>query len=205
DGIRDFHVTGVQTCALPICSRPSPRPPRCRPGSGRSAWCALRTTTARAYASTARCRTGRPGGTTSAPEARVSAPEVADRGEVLAADVVAALDAVGDEAVAAVEPARALRVLEDPQRHGRARGNLAEHRAHEVARDAAPPRLRVEVDGVDLQVARLGVLVPARAQRGEADRAAVGVGEPRAGAGGRQALHPVLLALVVVERGQVLV
>src|SRR6266511_4764440 len=22
DGIRDFHVTGVQTCALPICSRP---------------------------------------------------------------------------------------------------------------------------------------------------------------------------------------
>src|SRR5690606_40332969 len=23
DGIRDFHVTGVQTCALPICARPS--------------------------------------------------------------------------------------------------------------------------------------------------------------------------------------
>src|SRR5690606_40162568 len=23
DGIRDFHVTGVQTCALPICSRRS--------------------------------------------------------------------------------------------------------------------------------------------------------------------------------------
>src|SRR5690606_39772407 len=23
DGIRDFHVTGVQTCALPICSRAS--------------------------------------------------------------------------------------------------------------------------------------------------------------------------------------
>src|SRR5690606_40549812 len=22
DGIRDFHVTGVQTCALPICTRP---------------------------------------------------------------------------------------------------------------------------------------------------------------------------------------
>src|SRR5690606_39330565 len=22
DGIRDFHVTGVQTCALPICKRP---------------------------------------------------------------------------------------------------------------------------------------------------------------------------------------
>src|SRR5690606_41120406 len=22
DGIRDFHVTGVQTCALPICRRP---------------------------------------------------------------------------------------------------------------------------------------------------------------------------------------
>src|SRR6266700_4909360 len=23
DGIRDFHVTGVQTCALPICRRPN--------------------------------------------------------------------------------------------------------------------------------------------------------------------------------------
>src|SRR5690606_40425018 len=27
DGIRDFHVTGVQTCALPISKRP---PPHCR-------------------------------------------------------------------------------------------------------------------------------------------------------------------------------
>src|SRR5690606_27097151 len=25
DGIRDFHVTGVQTCALPICGRPAQR------------------------------------------------------------------------------------------------------------------------------------------------------------------------------------
>src|SRR5690606_40657547 len=25
DGIRDFHVTGVQTCALPICRRPQAR------------------------------------------------------------------------------------------------------------------------------------------------------------------------------------
>src|SRR5690606_40305226 len=25
DGIRDFHVTGVQTCALPICSGAAPR------------------------------------------------------------------------------------------------------------------------------------------------------------------------------------
>src|SRR5690606_39858716 len=24
DGIRDFHVTGVQTCALPICGQPPP-------------------------------------------------------------------------------------------------------------------------------------------------------------------------------------
>src|SRR5690606_7635495 len=33
DGIRDFHVTGVQTCALPISPRrrPPPRPPRRRP------------------------------------------------------------------------------------------------------------------------------------------------------------------------------
>src|SRR5690606_21967288 len=28
DGIRDFHVTGVQTCALPISPRPCPRGPR---------------------------------------------------------------------------------------------------------------------------------------------------------------------------------
>src|SRR5690606_39634448 len=27
DGIRDFHVTGVQTCALPILMGVSPRPP----------------------------------------------------------------------------------------------------------------------------------------------------------------------------------
>src|SRR5256885_13247101 len=25
DGIRDYKVTGVQTCALPICARPAPR------------------------------------------------------------------------------------------------------------------------------------------------------------------------------------
>src|SRR5207302_8050582 len=50
DGIRDFHVTGVQTCALPISRRRRqmlqyniavqhlPSPPRrgCRPGSGRT-------------------------------------------------------------------------------------------------------------------------------------------------------------------------
>src|SRR5690606_40678227 len=34
DGIRDFHVTGVQTCALPICTATSPR--RSRRLSGRS-------------------------------------------------------------------------------------------------------------------------------------------------------------------------
>src|SRR5690606_40850815 len=28
DGIRDFHVTGVQTCALPISSRSMPQSPR---------------------------------------------------------------------------------------------------------------------------------------------------------------------------------
>src|SRR5690606_40888737 len=27
DGIRDFHVTGVQTCALPICTAANPVPP----------------------------------------------------------------------------------------------------------------------------------------------------------------------------------
>src|SRR5690606_39975588 len=31
DGIRDFHVTGVQTCALPISAGPDPRL-GCRPG-----------------------------------------------------------------------------------------------------------------------------------------------------------------------------
>src|SRR5690606_40724294 len=36
DGIRDFHVTGVQTCALPILARAAPRcwVPR-RPGAPR--------------------------------------------------------------------------------------------------------------------------------------------------------------------------
>src|SRR5690606_18502301 len=30
DGIRDFHVTGVQTCALPICRIPTPKGLRSR-------------------------------------------------------------------------------------------------------------------------------------------------------------------------------
>src|SRR3990167_3537813 len=34
DGIRDLTVTGVQTCALPIC-RARPRSSRCHPGCGR--------------------------------------------------------------------------------------------------------------------------------------------------------------------------
>src|SRR5690606_40997990 len=34
DGIRDFHVTGVQTCALPICHR-APARAACRAGSRR--------------------------------------------------------------------------------------------------------------------------------------------------------------------------
>src|SRR5207302_5584660 len=35
DGIRDFHVTGVQTCALPI-SEDSPRAEVCRPDPSRN-------------------------------------------------------------------------------------------------------------------------------------------------------------------------
>src|SRR5690606_40040828 len=35
DGIRDFHVTGVQTCALPIYSRPSRRTRRLLSGRAR--------------------------------------------------------------------------------------------------------------------------------------------------------------------------
>src|SRR5690606_39866269 len=38
DGIRDFHVTGVQTCALPISNSlvvpPAHQPASCRPGRG---------------------------------------------------------------------------------------------------------------------------------------------------------------------------
>src|SRR5690606_39667847 len=32
DGIRDFHVTGVQTCALPISRRATGSSPGCGPG-----------------------------------------------------------------------------------------------------------------------------------------------------------------------------
>src|SRR5437660_11633229 len=35
DGIRDGHVTGVQTCALPISRRQRVRPPRRRSGARR--------------------------------------------------------------------------------------------------------------------------------------------------------------------------
>src|SRR5690606_29986847 len=34
DGIRDFHVTGVQTCALPIYTRAPPGPRPASPGPG---------------------------------------------------------------------------------------------------------------------------------------------------------------------------
>src|SRR6266511_4432513 len=34
DGIRDFHVTGVQTCALPISSTAPRSWPRCSSGAG---------------------------------------------------------------------------------------------------------------------------------------------------------------------------
>src|SRR5690606_40212812 len=35
DGIRDFHVTGVQTCALPIWARKLRRSPSCRASPSR--------------------------------------------------------------------------------------------------------------------------------------------------------------------------
>src|SRR5690606_40352981 len=38
DGIRDFHVTGVQTCALPICARQFPRTPFSRPVTHPASW-----------------------------------------------------------------------------------------------------------------------------------------------------------------------
>src|SRR5690606_40619360 len=34
DGIRDFHVTGVQTCALPICRQPGAAEDPALPGGG---------------------------------------------------------------------------------------------------------------------------------------------------------------------------
>src|SRR5690606_27997371 len=58
DGIRDFHVTGVQTCALPICLRP----PLLRPRRRRVAR-ALRVAPARGRAAALRrLRGGRPPG-----------------------------------------------------------------------------------------------------------------------------------------------
>src|SRR5690606_1804425 len=38
DGIRDFHVTGVQTCALPICWTRCSR----RPSPATACWCSAR-------------------------------------------------------------------------------------------------------------------------------------------------------------------
>src|SRR2546426_1987672 len=57
DGIRDYKVTGVQTCALPISRRRAParaRPPRWRRGGG--PWRSARRRTARALG---RCPRGR--------------------------------------------------------------------------------------------------------------------------------------------------
>src|SRR5256885_9429565 len=70
DGIRDYKVTGVQTCALPICAAaspaaawsPAPRSPSCRGktawrGSGPSRSAGPGTSPGRAAGWSARCRT----------------------------------------------------------------------------------------------------------------------------------------------------
>src|SRR5690606_39460484 len=48
DGIRDFHVTGVQTCALPIYSSPSAETTKRKRGSAHNGWrrCGATTVTA---------------------------------------------------------------------------------------------------------------------------------------------------------------
>src|SRR5207302_8344289 len=68
DGIRDFHVTGVQTCALPIFPdlRSDRRHPRIRPTIGRGRAkpprrAAARGSSARALRETARDSPPRPG------------------------------------------------------------------------------------------------------------------------------------------------
>src|SRR5256885_4546483 len=57
DGIRDYKVTGVQTCALPICSAPPTIWGARRPRAGRwTRWRAFTWATARAWSGS----TGRP-------------------------------------------------------------------------------------------------------------------------------------------------
>src|SRR5690606_40516414 len=55
DGIRDFHVTGVQTCALPICSTSIPRSSTrwCAPISGDRPACCFSPRSGRRPASSA--------------------------------------------------------------------------------------------------------------------------------------------------------
>src|SRR5258706_3050582 len=56
DGIRDWSVTGVQTCALPILSQWGVRTYCSEPNRGRQRWQELRTEQAAVYANRRRIR-----------------------------------------------------------------------------------------------------------------------------------------------------
>src|SRR5690606_40961803 len=86
DGIRDFHVTGVQTCALPIsissrvssCSRRSRITSRCSGGSSSSASCSWRR-----CSKSDSCRSGVSGSATRATRAsEIGRASCRERGEV---------------------------------------------------------------------------------------------------------------------------
>src|SRR5256884_2041711 len=78
DGIRDVAVTGVQTCALPICtaSLPTSTSPRLCVGYAGSAVRPMRVRTSRRG-------TGREGGSTGSPQAVHSQPASEDRKSVV--------------------------------------------------------------------------------------------------------------------------
>src|SRR5690242_16021320 len=96
-----------------------------------------------------------------------SAAAVADLEQLLAADVLVALHAVGLEAVAAVEVPCALVGGQHPEAHGCVLAGLADDGAHELAGHAVAPGRGLEVDRVHLELAAGRVLVAARADRGE--------------------------------------
>src|SRR5690606_20941063 len=72
----------------------------------------------------------------------------------------------------------------------------------EVARDTRAPRARVQVDGVDLEGARLGVLVARRADAGEADRSGLVLRHEHGRVAGRPRSGPLTGPLLDVARRQ---
>ena len=101
-----------------------------------------------------------------------------------------------------VEVLRALVAREDPEADDGAGCQVVERGAHQVAGHTTAPGARVQIDGVDLEVTGLGVLVAARTDAREPDDPRTVLGDEQV-ALSRQGRGPVPCPVGDFERSQV--